>query len=94
MYSLSSDGKGTIQMSGMIDSSHAEAVREFFKEVEGSCTIDCAGLEFISSAGLGILMATYKRLSAKGETIKLVHVQGTVRKIFLLARFDRLFTIE
>ena len=94
MYSLTSDGKGTIRMSGMIDSSHADAVREFFKSVDSGCTIDCAGLEFISSAGLGILMATYKRLSSRGETIKLVNVQENVKKIFLLARFDRLISID
>lgn len=94
MYSLTSDGKGTIQMSGIIDSSHADAVREFFKEIEQSCTIDCEGLEFISSAGLGILVATYKRLSTKGETIRLVNVRENVKKIFHLARFDRLFSIE
>lgn len=94
MYSLTSDGKGRIRMSGMIDSSHADAVRQFFKEIEAGCTIDCAGLEYISSAGLGILMATYKRLSASGETIKLINVQQNVKKIFHLARFDRIFSIE
>ena len=94
MYSLTSDGRGTIQMSGIIDSSHADAVREFFKDIDHSCTIDCEGLEFISSAGLGILMATYKRLSTRGETIRLINVRENVKKIFHLARFDRLFSIE
>lgn len=94
MYSLTSNAKGTIQMSGIVDSSVADAVRDFFQEVNESCTIDCSGLDFISSAGLGILIATYKRVSAKGGTIRLVNVQDNVRKIFLLARFDRLFTIE
>ena len=51
-------------------------------------------LAYISSAGLGILLATQQRLKKGGKAIKLVHMNRMVRDVFKIARFDLIFEIE
>jgi anti-sigma B factor antagonist len=52
------------------------------------------GLDYISSAGLGILLATQKRLMASGHRLKIVNMSGHIRDIFHYTRFDTVFEIE
>jgi len=56
--------------------------------------IECDGLEYISSAGLGVLLATYKRLAASGQTVKLVGMRKLVRDVFRYSRMDTIFEVE
>ena len=51
-------------------------------------------LEYISSAGLGVLLRTHKRLMAEGHGVKLVGVGPHISDIFTYSGFDRLFDIE
>jgi anti-anti-sigma regulatory factor len=43
---------------------------------------------------LGVLMATQKRLSDKGQKLRLKNVSGHIREIFKIARFDLIFEME
>jgi len=55
--------------------------------------VDFQDLDYISSAGLGILLATQQRLKG-GKGNKLVHMNRMVRDVFKIARFDLIFEIE
>jgi anti-anti-sigma factor len=55
--------------------------------------IDLAGLEYVSSAGLGVLLKTQKRVMASGKGLKLVNANRHIRDIFKYAGFDRIFEI-
>ena len=57
-------------------------------------TLDCRGLEYISSAGLGVLLKTQKRLVAAGGKVRLAGVNRHVQDIFVYSGFDQLFEIE
>ena len=56
-------------------------------------TLDCAGLEYISSAGLRVLLRTQKKMNACG-TMKLINVSPTVMEIFEITGFSEILTIE
>lgn len=56
--------------------------------------MDCSGLEYISSAGLGVLLKTQKRLVASGGKLRLAGVNRHLQDIFSYSGFDQLFEIE
>ncbi len=54
-----------------------------------------ANLQYISSAGLGVLVKTHKRLmGAGGGGLKLINVNSHINDIFGYSGFDNLFEIE
>jgi len=62
--------------------------------VTATTSVDFKDLSYISSAGLGILMAAQKRLKENGQKLKLRNVAGHIRDVFRIARFDLIFDIE
>jgi anti-anti-sigma factor len=46
-------------------------------------TLEFAGVSFVDSSGLGVLVGTYKRLHDDGDgSIRIVDAQASVRKVF------------
>jgi anti-sigma B factor antagonist len=84
---------GEIVLAGRFDASEAVKAETFLAAVTGSRTVDLGGLEYISSAGLGVLLATQKRLMSSGSGLKLVNLQGHVREVFHYSGFDKIFEI-
>ena len=48
----------------------------------------------LTTAGLGILLATQKRLMASGQGLKLLNLNPHILEIFEMAGFTRIFEIE
>jgi anti-anti-sigma factor len=77
----------TLVAEGIIDSSSAS---EFEAAVKDACenatniTIDFFGVEFISSAGLRVLLLAQKGLNATGGSLTLINVNESVREVFEL----------
>jgi len=82
-----------ILLSGRFDASQVEKARSFFSSVSTGMTVNFENLAYISSAGLGILLATQKRLSDKGEGLTLIRVNSHIRDVFRFSGFDQIFTI-
>ena len=55
--------------------------------------LDFAGVEYISSAGLRVLLAAQKAMAKKG-TMKLIHVNEANMEVFSITGFDSILTIE
>ncbi len=83
-----------VLLSGRLDASQAEQLKNVLDTVEDSCIVDFSELQYISSAGLGMLLATQKRLSESGHSLKLVNLNPRIRDIFLVAGFNFVFKIE
>jgi anti-sigma B factor antagonist len=62
--------------------------------VDSSSTLDFAQLEYISSAGLGILLKTQKRLVEKGAGLKIINVNNHIHDVFRYSGFHSIFEIE
>jgi anti-sigma B factor antagonist len=85
---------GEIRLAGRFDASQAESVREFLEAVEGSRTVDLRELSYISSAGLGVLLAAQKRLSERGGGLRLINVSSHIHDILRYTGFHQIFEIE
>ena len=53
--------------------------------------LDLAGLEYISSAGLRVILSAAKTLRAGGGDIRLAAMQASVKKVFQISGFFPLF---
>jgi anti-sigma B factor antagonist len=94
MFNISFDGRGTVLLSGRLDASQTATARQVFDQITDSATVDFVSLDYISSAGLGVLLATQQRLKKNGKTLTLVHMNPLIRDVFKIARFDLIFRIE
>jgi anti-sigma B factor antagonist/stage II sporulation protein AA (anti-sigma F factor antagonist) len=55
--------------------------------------VDFAGVEFISSAGLAVLMTAAKQAKAKNGRIAVAALRPLVQEIFTISRFSRVVTV-
>lgn len=55
--------------------------------------VDFAALDYISSAGLRVLLATAKRLSGAGGALRLFGLNETVREVFDISGFSTIFAV-
>ena len=86
----------TIALEGRLDTTTAPELESELKEsLEGvtSLTFDFEQLEYISSAGLRVLLTAQKTMARAGE-MKVVHVNETILEIFEVTGFSDILTIE
>lgn len=94
MFDIRLSDNGEVYLSGRFDAAQVEKAKAVLDQLTVSTSVDFKDLVYVSSAGLGVLMATQKRLSDKGQKLKLRNVSGHIREIFRIARFDLIFEIE
>ena len=93
MFEIEMIEAGIVSVEGRLDAAQAVKAQEFLDQVVGQCVLDLSKLEYISSAGLGVLLKTHKRLMGSGSGIKLVNVNHHIHDIFRYSGFDKLFEI-
>lgn len=94
MFDIKSLDNNVVSLSGRFDASQADKASEVLGKIETSYTIDFKDLDYISSAGMGVLLATQKRLGEKGHHLTLINMSNHIRDIFKWAGFDLIFDIE
>ena len=94
MLAIDFGGEGIVVLKGRFDAAQSPAAEAFLDKVQGPVTLDCTGLEYISSSGLGVLLKTQKRLMASNGKLKLAGVNRHIRDVFQYSGFDRIFEIE
>lgn len=57
-------------------------------------TLDCLHMDYIDSAGIGLLVMTHKKAISKGFNIEIVHAKPAIKEIFLLANLQKLISIK
>jgi anti-sigma B factor antagonist len=72
----------------------AWAAQAFLDTTSGRVVLDCTGLEYISSAGLGVLLKTQKRLMSNAGGLRLTGLNRHIRDIFQYSGFDMIVEIE
>ena len=55
--------------------------------------LDCTALEYVSSAGLRVILKAQKRMNTQGN-MKLTHVNETIMEVFNITGFADILTIE
>ena len=94
MFEMTTGEDGTVRLKGRLDAAQVERHTAEFEELASSCVLDFAELEYISSAGLGALFATHKRLMETGAGLTIVNLKPHIRELFRIAGFDRIFAID
>jgi anti-sigma B factor antagonist len=86
----------TVQLEGRLDTVTApelEASLENELDEVTDLVIDLGGLEYMSSAGLRVMLALQKRMAKQG-TMKVIKVNDTIMEIFEITGFRDILTIE
>jgi anti-anti-sigma factor len=95
MLRIEPGADGVVVMAGRLDATQAAAAQSCLDAIGGGVvTVDCTALEYLSSAGLGVLLKTQKRLLAIGGKLRLTGVNRHLQDIFSYSGFDQIFEIE
>ena len=94
MFDIHKKDDSTVILNGRFDAAQTGLAEQVFSDVTSSCSVDFSNLEYISSAGLGVLIATYKRLNKAGFSMKLINMSNHIKDIFHYARLDKIFDIQ
>ncbi|RJP32143.1 MAG: anti-sigma factor antagonist [Candidatus Omnitrophota bacterium] len=89
---------GTLEITGDLDSLHSfefEQALDLFLNMEyGKVVLDFAGVKYISSGGLRVLVEAAKRLREKQQKLTLINVNTIVRKILVTSGFHKFLDIH
>jgi len=94
MFEIGYGSDGEILCSGRLDAAQCAKAQSFLDEIADTRTLDFSGLEYISSAGLGILLKTQKRLAESGAALKISNVSHHIYDVFRYSGFNSIFDIE
>ncbi len=86
----------TIALEGRLDTTTAPDLDQELKASLGEVSeliFDFAALEYISSAGLRVLLSAQKTMSKQGS-MKILHVNDMVMEVFDVTGFADMLTIE
>lgn len=89
-------GALTLTIAGRLDANTAPLLEaEMSGSLDGvaDLTLDFGALEYISSAGLRVLLAAHKRMTKQGG-MRLVQVRGAVMDVLDMTGFSDILTIE
>ena len=90
------NGRALVSPEGRLDTVTAPEMENAIKEILPgltSLTIDLEKLDYISSAGLRVLLSAQKAMNSQGE-MKLLNVNETIMEIFEVTGFSEILTIE
>lgn len=84
-------------LNGRFDAQSAGSVEESLKaQIEGGAKkilVDMSGVEYVSSAGLRVLLSSAKRTAAQGGSLVLCGLKSYVWEVFEVAGFTTIFQI-
>ncbi len=96
-YEKTNDGKKlTVSLIGEVDSMNTPEIEErLLREVDGvtELVFDMSKLDYISSAGLRVLLQMQKMMKPVGSMV-IVNAKDDVMDIFKVTGFIRLFTFQ
>ncbi|MBR3184997.1 MAG: STAS domain-containing protein [Oscillospiraceae bacterium] len=90
------NGALTVALEGRLDTTSAPQLEGELKDaLDGvtSLVLDLEGLEYISSAGLRVLLSAQKLMNKQGE-MTITHVNDVIMEIFDVTGFTDILTIK
>lgn len=92
-------GRGctVVRVSGELDMDTRPMLEDFLREVVDAgarrVVLDFAGVPFMDSSGLGLLVETLKRLGDTGGRLCLADAQESVRNVLVLSAVDMVLDV-
>ena len=91
------NGVTLVVFAGSLDSNTSPKAQQ---EIEGvlaagarKVAIDCSGLDYISSAGLRVMLGAAKKLSGAGSGLRLFGLNQSVREVFDISGFSKILAV-
>ncbi len=87
----------TIAVSGRLDTMTAPELQSQLGDLPGESkklVFDFAGLEYISSAGLRVLLGMNKKMASVGGEMAVVNANSTVKDVFEMTGFSDIFSVS
>ncbi|WP_430474743.1 STAS domain-containing protein [Thalassospira lucentensis] len=92
------NGTTSVELTGRFTFGDHSSFRKLIEEIRAhqaeTHILDVAGVEFIDSAGLGMLLLARDEGEKSNTTVILRGAQGQVKRMLEVARFDTLFKLE
>ncbi len=63
-------------------------------KVGNKIQLDCNNLDYIDSAGIGLLVMAQKKAISKGFNVEIIHAKDSIKEIFNLANLQKLISIK
>jgi anti-anti-sigma factor len=86
-----------LEIKGRIDALTSSKLQEeansWIDRGEKNLVMDLGGVEYISSAGLRIILMLSRRLNGSGGTIRFCGLRGMVQEVFSISGFNSLFPV-
>ena len=85
-----------IEVTGEITFENSDELRntiDKITETKNKIVIDLAGLKYMSSAGMGVLVHGLKNTRSRGGDCKLVNLTEKMHRVFLITQFTNHFEI-
>ena len=86
-----------LHITGAVDANTAEGLQQIFMRQVASghhrLVADLAGVDYTSSAGLRVLLATVKDTRSRGGDLRLAAPHADVRKVLDLSGFSRILRV-
>ena len=88
-----------VAVAGSLDSNTSPQAQQTLEGILASggrkLVVDCTALDYISSAGLRVLLTTVKRLSgaAGGGALRMFGLNDTVREVFDISGFSTILAV-
>lgn len=97
--SMSKEGsKAIIKLTGRFDFNTHREFRAAYEPLVGdtavrSVTVDFAGVEYLDSSALGMLLMLRDKMGGASKEVSLTGVRGNVKQVLDIANFGKLFQI-
>lgn len=92
------DNQVMVVLEGRLDtvtsSEFEKTVSPYFTTPAIELVLDCAAMEYISSAGLRVVLMAHKSITAKGGKFIIRNLNNEVRSVFDMTGFSRILTIQ
>lgn len=92
------DGVREVDLMGQLTFDATESFREVIDSLErdkvAACVLNMKGLDFIDSAGLGLLVLAHASAGRAGIPLTMRHPQGQVREMIEVAEFHTIIPCE
>ena len=92
------EGVMNVTLEGRLDtvtsSEFEKSINPYFQMQGIELILDCASMEYISSAGLRVVLMAHKNITAKGGLFVVRNLSKEVRSVFDMTGFSRILTIE
>jgi anti-sigma B factor antagonist len=86
-----------VQCGGKLDTNTSTEAQEYLgKLIDGGAAkilMDFGNVDFVSSAGLRVLLATAKRLSGSGGSLRVCGLNETVNEVFEFSGFSTILSV-